>query len=440
MTGKSASHGGWRSVGPARYLPPVGLLDKFIAKLAKGKGLLKCPRCGEKAGRISAGDEVVVCGACDYRGSVTEWAMRGVSEQSGAEVDPDQAPEGTKILRRELGGKSVAWEVPPTGKGGGLLGFGILWTGFVAVFTAVFGTAAFAGKVEGDGPAWLPVVLLIPFWLVGFVMLYFGLRFKYARHLVVVDLRQVVLVRSLFNRTKRRTLERNTMRSVEKREFYKQNYQPVYGIELKGEDGKLRFGTTLTEEEKDWLVADIRRTLWPDARRVESATAEEGEGPRLSMRASARSFTVDLRPAKGSGQWLGMAFGGVVIGGFIAIGIFALKDAGFFRYLWLGFNGLFACGMLLALVRMIRIAGVTIRVSGDRSEIRVQRMKGPRRLGEKRMPREGVEVRSFASGRSNQTPMKRVELVGPHDVLPVVKWRDAGDVDEFVRELRRYLG
>jgi hypothetical protein len=129
-----------------------------------------------------------------------------------------------------------------------------------------------------------------------------------------------------------------------------------------------------------------------------------------------------------------------VVGGFIALGIFALKDAGFFRHLWLGFNGLFACVMLWGLVRMIRNAGVTIRVSGDRSEIRVQRMKGPRRLDERRIPRDGVEVHSFASGRSNQTQYKRVELVGPNDVLSIVKWRDGGDVDEFVRELREKLG
>jgi hypothetical protein len=192
----------------------VGLLDKVLAKLAKAKGLLKCPRCGEKAGRISAGDEVVVCGACDYRGSVTEWAMQGAGEQETVIADPDRPPGGTRIVRRELGGGSVAWEVPPTGKGGGLLGFGILWTGFVAVFSAFFVPAALRGEVEGNMPDWMGAVFLIPFWVVGLVMLYFGLRFKYARHLVVVDLRRVVLVRSLFNRTKRRVLERKTMRSV----------------------------------------------------------------------------------------------------------------------------------------------------------------------------------------------------------------------------------
>jgi hypothetical protein len=70
---------------------------------------------------------------------------------------------------------------------------------------------------------------------------------------------------------------------------------------LRGDDGKLRFGTTLTEEEKDWLVADIRRTIWPGSRTRKSAVAQEGDGLQLSMRAPARMFTVDLRPAKGIG-------------------------------------------------------------------------------------------------------------------------------------------
>jgi hypothetical protein len=424
------------------YRPAVGLVDKVIGALARAKGPLKCPECGEKTGWVKRGEQVVRCEGCGFHGSVMEWAVKGKEDAEAAEADADSPPEDTKIVRRELGGGSVAWEVPPTGKGGGLLGFGIIWTGFIAVFTALWVPALIRGEVEGNMPDWVRGVFLVPFWVVGLVVSYFGLRFKYARHLVVVDLHEVVMVRSLFKRSKRRALERKSMRSVEKKEFYRQNYQPVHGIELKGADGKLRFGTTLTEEEKDWLVEDIRRTVWPDKRAEKNAAGGSREALRLGMRAgsSGRSFTVDLPPPGGAGQWVGAAIGLLVAGAFLAIGIFALKDAGFFRYLWLGFNGLFALGMIAGLIGMLRNVGVTIRVAADRSEIRVQRVKSRRVLSEKRMPREGVEVRSYISGRSNQTQYKRVELVGLERVLPIVRWRTERDVKPFVRELRERLG
>jgi len=161
--------------------------------------------------------------------------------------------------------------------------------------------------------------------------------------------------------------------------------------------------------------------------------------PVLSMPVR-RAFTVDLPPPRGAGRWVGLLAGFLIVGGFIAVGVFLMRDAGFFRFIWLGFNSIIALAMTAGMVSMVRNAGVVIRVSGDRNEIRVQRMRNRRVIGEKRMPSEGVEVRSYSNGRSNQTPMKQVELVGPHDTLPVVLWRAENEVDPFVGELRRHLG
>jgi hypothetical protein len=129
----------------------------------------------------------------------------------------------------------------------------------------------------------------------------------------------------------------------------------------------------------------------------------------------------------------------LVCGGFLTIGIVAMHDAGFFRYVWLAFNGAFLLALCAAAGAAVRNHGVTIRVTGDRGEVRVQRMKGPRVVSEQRLPRTGVEVRAFESGRSNQTRMLRVELVGPHGSLPVARWRAEAEVDPLVRELRRHL-
>jgi hypothetical protein len=48
---------------------------------------------------------------------------------------------------------------------------------------------------------------------------------------------------------------------VQKKEFYQKNYRPVYGIEIKASNGKIRFGSALTEEEKSWLCWEIREFI-----------------------------------------------------------------------------------------------------------------------------------------------------------------------------------
>ena len=65
----------------------------------------------------------------------------------------------------------------------------------------------------------------------------------------------------MFGTIKEKSLVTSQVTSVAQIEFYQQNYQPVYGVEIRGRDGKFRFGTTLEEAEKAWLVADIKRAV-----------------------------------------------------------------------------------------------------------------------------------------------------------------------------------
>lgn len=417
----------------------MGLLDKLIAAAATAAGPLCCPQCGRKAGRVAEG-AVAVCGHCGWRGSLLEWAPRGDQAAAFRAVDPDRPPPGTKVVRRDLGGGAVAWEVPPSGRSGGLMFFAVIWNGFILLFTAVFGGAMLGGKLEGDAPGWLAILFLIPFWAVGIGLAYAVVRMKFARHLVVVDSREAVLVRSMFGRTKRRALAREGLEAVEKSAFYQQNDRPVHGVELRGRGGRLRFGSALTEEEKNWLVADIRRTVWPQGAPAAAPSPAVATAPApLAEAQPGAPFTVDLPPGRGAGRWVGLALGMLVAGGFLTIGVVAMRDAGFFRHLWLASNSLFLLALCAAAVGALRNAGVTIRVTADRGEIRVQRMKGPRVIGERRLPRAGVEVRAFESGRANGTRMMRVELVGPHGALPVARWRPDHEVDALVQQLRRHL-
>jgi hypothetical protein len=216
-------------------------------------------------------------------------------------------------------------------------------------------------------------------------------------------------------------------------------------VEIRGSAGKLRFGTTLTEEEKDWLVADLRRVLWPAGQAAPTPAAEGGlrlampaaAGPRA--RGGSEPFSIDLPPPKGGGALAGILVGAVVVGAFLALGIFLMKDAGFFRWLWLAMNSLFALALGGSLFRVLRSLGVVVRISGTREEILVQRRKGYRVLKEERIARAGIEVRCYESGRSNQTAMVAVEFVGADRVLRLARWYPAEQAEPVVRQLRELL-
>lgn len=392
----------------------------------------------------------VQCEACGYRASLTEWAIRGTPANSAeadvASPDPDRPPSGTRITRRAVGAGGVAWEIPPSGRSGGLMVFSVLWLGFVTLWTGVALAATVGGAANpgtDSGPTWLFPLFSLPFWAVGIGMLYGALRGKYARHLVVIDGAEVVLVRSMFQRAKRKALSRAAVEEIAKREFYRQNYRPVHGVEVRGSAGKLRFGTTLTEEEKDWLVADMRRVFGPVGTAAEALGTGSADGsihPAVAHGGPAEVFSVEFPPVKAAGAIAGNLVGAVVIGVFLAVGIFGMKDAGFFRWIWLGMSSLFGAVLLISFVNSLRSLGVVIRVSGDRGEIVVQRRKGYRVITEERMARAGVEVRMYETGSINQTRMAAVELVGGERVLKLARWYPAAQAEPVVGQLRGFLG
>ena len=414
----------------------MGVMRKLNRALSRARGPVACPKCGEKQ-RLSSGAKVITCTHCGYRASFMEWSMRSAREKEDATADPDVPPADTKIKRRTLGPGAVAWEIPPSGKSGGMLGFAVLWTGFTAVWT----TLALLGSAKSED-GWIGPLFSLPFWAVGLTMLYFSLRGKYAWHLLMVKDDTIVMARSFFKRTTRKSLGRSSLKSVEKKEFYQQNYTPVYGIEIRGKEGKLRFGTTLREEEKDWLVADMRRVLWPGEPGAKEAVAASGgtRGTRAPGRRAA-SFQVDFPPTRANGTVVGTLMGALVVGGFLAIGIFALKDAGFFRWLWLGLNSFFALLICLGALSSWRNRNRILRVRGDRSGVHVETLRGRTPLKKTTLAGDGpVEVRSFSSGSLNNSPRVRIELLGQDQVIPVAKWYPEEEAREPLRLLREALG
>lgn len=234
------------------------IIDKLkranLTKLA-ADGSLCCPECGAKARSVpEIGRDVVRCESCGKESLVDEWVLTGKDAKFLGHAD--EPPSETKIVR-EMEAGAVVWRIPSAGKGGGLLGFGILWCLVTLVHGSVMIPALMTSNVMGSIPRWVIIPFYLIFVVVGIVMVRAGLRNKFARHVLRSDGETISLARELFGRKKETVVRCGEVRSIAQKEFYQQNYQPVYGIEIRTPSKKLRFGTMLSIEEKAWLVADL---------------------------------------------------------------------------------------------------------------------------------------------------------------------------------------
>lgn len=413
----------------------------MLLRAARAGGV-NCPECGTAVPINAAVREmrsVLACPGCGRRASITELTVRGKSWGREEEDDEPRVParpvkpEGSRIVVRELKNGGQAWEIPRSGKGGFILAFAVLWLLFTGPFGVMMVWQAVSGGEFEPGS-----LMIMPFVLVGLVLLYFGLRAKYADHLVIVDRDSVILGRSLFGRRTLKSLPRKSVSSVEKSVFYRQNYQPVHGIEIRASRGKLRFGSSLDDPEKSWLVAELREALGVEGQTGQTARAPEPAGP--AGRVESRFTVVVPTPARRAA--LGGSLILLAIGlGFVALGIFVMDDAGFFRILWIGMSAFFALVGLVALVLAIRSNGVVTEVVGMPGQVLMRRRRGRRVLSELSLPRgEVVAVRLFKTGAVNDQPAHALEVVGAHEALPLAYYNAAPALPGFARELAGRLG
>ncbi|MES2659029.1 MAG: hypothetical protein V4689_10460 [Verrucomicrobiota bacterium] len=428
-------------------------------KAAAAKGTLACPSCGTNPGVLrSRATDAITCGECGTVASGIEWSVAGSGAHAVA--NPDRPPAGTKITRYCDASGAVVWNIPASGKSGGLLFFAIAWCTLTVIVSSVFLFGANDFKSSGAFPVELFLILFFAaFWAVGIGMLYAACRSKYARHRLSGDRLQITLHRELFGKTKARSLPAADITSIAQVEFYQKNYQPVHGIEIRGKQGKLRFGSMLTDEEKAWLVADLRRViLEADAPQAVSggAAVPQPTGMRQEY------FSVALPRSGASLRPLAIML--LLMGtGFVCVGIFVLDDqvgpaeknlpaaiqvfdflftfmSQSFRIIWTLMSGVMAAAGMYLLVWLSRARTKETRIEGTASEIAIRTFRHGRILKERLFPRASVtDIRSSVSGSSNGKTMKRVELIVAGKSELVSRWLDGEQADEIVEEVRRAM-
>lgn len=406
----------------------VSLLEKAQTKaVVGGKGFV-CPQCGAaRHGSPADADAILNC-ACGYFGSLTEWTA---SAASGIRVGrAGSPPPGTRIVRSDYG-RVHAWEIPPSGKSGGLLVFGWVWTIFIALFDLMPLVALLQGA-EKDAHSILPLLLFtLPFWAIGIGMLYTGYRAKNAKHRVEIGNGEVSLTRDWRGKRKAKSLSLGEVRSIGQTVFYSKNYTPVRGVEIKGASGKLRFGSTLSEEEKAWLVADFQQAVWPEKSSV-AATETARQTSRVNV------FSITLPQT--NNLW-GLLIFLVICIAFLVIGLKLIPRDAVVRTMWLAMDGLFFLLCLAGIVSALRGLGVETRLEGDTRHLTLRQVKKGRMLKETVFERsEFRDIRASAFGSNNGREMKRIELLIGDKAHRLASWMDGAKADEFVAEARRTIG
>jgi hypothetical protein len=189
-------------------------------------------------------------------------------------------PESSRISIVESTDDRLVIYIPGGGRHAAALGFFVLlWNGLLCIFTAV---AVFGGLRDqgNNAPPMLGLIAFLgAFWAIGLGLAYFWLKLKYERTFLLLERHRLVIQKVLFNR--KRVTETTLMPDsrAELVESYQQNDNPVYRIEVRGQTGAAKFGTSLGDKEKDWLVDRINEFLNVVKLPVVSAAGRAGNIP-----------------------------------------------------------------------------------------------------------------------------------------------------------------
>ena len=436
-------------------------MEKANVRAKVKAGELVCPECGAMApGMPGEWGAVLKCASCGIAASLSEWACEITTPLRRARAD--MPPPGTKIRETGdgLGGK--VWEIPVKGKAGFFIFFGTVWLGILGIVSGGFLYGYFFAddvrhQSRTDSPDWFVIPFLGIFWAIGLGVLYAGLREKYMKSRITVSGGEVKFTKELFGRSKVKAMPFASIKGIEQREFYQQNYKPVYGIEIKGDTGKIRFGSGLADTEKAWLVAALRESVF-------GRPEDKPVSPRSPVASAWKEIFSVVVPGYGGKTWLApLAFTAVGVG-FVCIGIFVIEGDSVpsraevpgvlyyfelvfslmgngFRMLWLLISSFFAVLGIGISVSMARDAGKEKRIEGNAAQVSIRSYKRGLVVEDRSFPRSEVtDIRTFKSGSSGSRVMKQVELIVGEKVEIVAGWIDGEMADEMARKVRDALG
>ena len=105
------------------------------------------------------------------------------------------------------------------------------------------------------------VLFLLIFVTVGAGLALVALYSFYGEFSLLADRATCRAVWTLFKWNRTKSLLTSSITAVTEEVVYTKNYVPVYGVGLKSGAKTLKFGSALTEEERKWIVGELRHFL-----------------------------------------------------------------------------------------------------------------------------------------------------------------------------------
>jgi len=420
-----------------------------------------CQGCGKMVTpqQMENGGQMWSCPECGYVDSSAGW-LSGQDDLLAPWPDVAQQPAGNQIVREETEGK-VSWAIPRKKGVTGLLLFGIVWMGFVSVFSFFFISAAFRGEVTVNGTEevaspWAVVGGMSIFVTVGVVLVSIGLSQKFTRRLLTVADGRFLHAKELFGRKSMVSLNIDEVDSVELVSFYQQNNRPVYGLQILSGKRKVKFGSALKEDEKRWLVTDLRQQLLPvqpsssPPLYPQTASMPVGEPPvrqSVADREGARPQEGEVCIPPDGAAVLGATMGVIFLlvgGGVIYWGIvrkLQLEESP--EYFLLLFGGFFVLLGCYAVGYSLYNAGVSTCVKVSEQWVRVYRVRGAgktqRRLKAEVRREEVLDIRMERHGSQNEHSMYKMQLFTQQKPVNIAYWRKSHEIQPSFQELEALL-
>ena len=214
------------------------------------------------------------------------------TDRRRADVPDHPLPAESRLQIVQSDGERLVLSIPPGGRGEkSLWVFALCFMGVLAFITTVFVMILVAGGAQQQGSPLVILPFLGFFWLLALGVWWVAVRMRYSRTLLSVDRERVVLQTTLFGKTRQTELQVASTTECSLVESYSVNDVPGHQVQVSSQGQTLEFGTSLSPEEKDWLLDEIEHTIG-------MPPVAESPGPTDDRNAAA---TMRLRGDRGAG-------------------------------------------------------------------------------------------------------------------------------------------